>query len=94
MTVRVAVRLTPRGGADLVEGVGEDGLLRVRVAAAPVDGAANEALCRLLAHELGVARGTVRVVAGATGRRKVVEAAVDAALVDARWPGLAVGRRR
>ena len=75
--VRFAVRLTPRGGADRVDGVGEDGALRVRVAAPPVEGAANEALCRLLARELGVAPGAVRIVAGASGRRKLVEAEAD-----------------
>ena len=40
-SVRFVVRLTPRGGADRIDGVGEDGVLRVRVAAAPVDEAAN-----------------------------------------------------
>ena len=90
MTARLAVRLTPRGGADRVDGVGEDGALRVRVAAPPVDGAANEALCRLVARELGVARGRVRVVAGDASRRKVIEVeGIDAAAVAARWPALA-----
>ena len=45
-TARFAVRLTPRGGADRVDGV-LAGALRVRVAAAPVDGAANAALMAL-----------------------------------------------
>jgi hypothetical protein len=60
------------------------------VAAPPADGAANEALCRLVARELGIPRGAVRLVAGASGRRKLVE--VDAApdTVRVRWPGLAV----
>ena len=93
MTARFAVRLTPRGGADRVEGIDDDGALHVRVAAPPVDGAANAALCRLLARELRVARGAVRVVAGETGRRKVVEAEVDPATLEARWPGLAPGGR-
>ena len=91
MSVRFAVRLTPRGGRDAIDGVGEDGVLRVRVAAPPVDGAANEALCRLLARALGVAPGGVRVVAGAAGRRKVVEAEADPARLAAAWPGMAGG---
>jgi uncharacterized protein YggU (UPF0235/DUF167 family) len=88
MSVRFAVRLTPRGGRDAIDGVGDDGVLRVRVAAPPVEGAANEALCRLLALALGVARGDVRIVGGASGRRKVVEAEADPARVTAIWPGV------
>jgi uncharacterized protein YggU (UPF0235/DUF167 family) len=61
------------------------------VAAAPVDGAANEALTRLVAAALGVPNGRVRLVSGATNRRKVLEVeGVDAAAVRARWPGLDV----
>lgn len=88
MSVRFAVRLTPRGGRDAIEGVGEDGALRVRVAPPPVEGAANEALCRLLAHALGVAPGDVRIVSGAGARRKLVEAEADPARLAATWPGM------
>jgi uncharacterized protein YggU (UPF0235/DUF167 family) len=90
MSVRFAVRLTPRGGRDAIDGVGEDGVLRVRVAAPPVDGAANEALCRLLARALDVAPADVRIVGGASARRKLVEADADPARVAAAWPGLAL----
>jgi len=86
--VRFAVRLTPRGGADRVDGV-IDGALRVRVAAPAVEGAANEALVRLLARELGVGRSAVRILSGASARRKLVAVrGVPAATVLARWPGL------
>ncbi len=74
-----------------MDGVGEDGSLRVRVAAPPLDSAANGALCRLLARELGIAVGQVRIATGATARRKVVAVAgVDAPAVRSRWPGLAL----
>lgn len=74
-----------------MDGVGEDGVLRVRVAAPPVASAANDALCRLLARELDVARAGIRIVAGATARRKVVAVAgIEAPVVRSRWPGLAV----
>jgi uncharacterized protein YggU (UPF0235/DUF167 family) len=68
-----------------------DGSLRVRVAAPPIEGAANQALVRLLAEELGLARRSVRLVAGAAGRQKliVVEGLTADELV-ARWPGLRV----
>lgn len=66
-----------------------DGVLRVRVAAPPVDGAANESLLRLLAAELGVPRRDVRLVAGAGGRRKVVTVkGVAPERVRERWPGI------
>jgi hypothetical protein len=86
--VRFAVRLTPRGGLDRVEGV-LDGALRVRVAAPPVDDAANHALLRLIARELDIPAGAVRLVAGATARAKVVSVeGVPVERIRARWPDL------
>ena len=66
-----------------------DGVLRARVTAPAVAGAANQALVRLLADELGVGRRSVRIVAGAAGRQKlvVVDGVAPEAVV-ARWPGL------
>lgn len=71
---------------DVVEGV-----LKVRVMAPAVDGAANTSLIRLLADELGIARRDVRIVAGATSRQKlVVIDGGDPEAIVARWPGLRV----
>ncbi len=70
----IRVRVTPHAGRNALGGVHE-GVLRVRVAAPPVAGAANEALVRLLAAALGVPRGAVRIVRGAASREKTV--AVD-----------------
>jgi uncharacterized protein YggU (UPF0235/DUF167 family) len=87
---RLAIRCVPRGGADRIEGV-VDHRLRVRVSAPAVDGAANDALLRLLADALDVPRGALRLVAGATGRDKIVAIeGVDQARLVARWPDLAV----
>ena len=86
--VRFAVRLTPRAGADRVGDV-VDGVLHVRVAAPPVDEAANRSLVRLLADALDLPASAIRIAAGARGRRKSI--AVDglaAERVLARWPGL------
>lgn len=70
--VSFAVYATPR--ARRSEFAGErDGALWVRLAAPPVDGAANEALARLLAERLNVPRAAIRLVAGATGRQKRVQ---------------------
>jgi uncharacterized protein YggU (UPF0235/DUF167 family) len=66
-----------------------EGVLRARVTAPAVGGAANQALIRLLADELAVSRRSVRIVAGAAGRQKLVvvdDVSPDAVI--ARWPGL------
>ncbi len=68
-----------------------DGVLKIRVAAPAVEGAANTALVRLLADELGLAGRDVRIVAGARTRQKLVMVeGVAAEAVIARWPGLRV----
>jgi hypothetical protein len=88
--VRFAVRLTPRSSVNRIDGVLE-GVLRLRVMAPAVEGAANAALVALLADELGVGRRDVRIVAGATSRQKlVVVDGVATEAVVARWPGLRV----
>jgi uncharacterized protein YggU (UPF0235/DUF167 family) len=87
--IRFDVRLTPRSSFDRVDGAGEDGVLRARVAAAPVDDAANRSLVALLAAELGVRPSSVRIAAGFTGRRNTVAVAgIARAAILARWPGL------
>jgi hypothetical protein len=67
----IAVRLQPRARANEI--VGErDGVLVVRVTAPPVDGRANEALCRLIAKRARVGVRSVSVVRGAGAREKLV----------------------
>lgn len=68
------VKLTPRGGRDSLEGVaiGADGrpVLQARVRALPEEGAANEALLKLVAKALRVPKAAVSIVSGATSRHK------------------------
>ena len=71
MEARIRVRLTPRAARDQIAGW-QDGVLRVRVTAPPVEGRANAALERLLAAALGLPKSAVRVVAGAQSRDKTV----------------------
>lgn len=81
------VRVTPRGGADRIEGLGEDAagapILLVRVSAPPAEGAANETLVRLVAKAAGVPKGAVKVEAGAAARVKRLHIAGDAATLEA-----------
>jgi uncharacterized protein (TIGR00251 family) len=70
-SAQIEVRLRPRGHRDELEGI-RDGVLHARVTAAPVDGKANRALCRLIAKRLGVAPSWVKVVRGEKSRLKLV----------------------
>jgi uncharacterized protein YggU (UPF0235/DUF167 family) len=78
-SARLSVRLQPRASRTDLGGV-RDGILIARVTAAPVDGKANAALCKLVARAAGVAPS--RVVRGESSRQKVlrVEGIDEAAL--------------
>ena len=71
-TVRFTVRVQPRASRSEVAGLHGEAL-KVRLAAPPVDGAANEALVRLLADLLDVPRRAVRIEGGHASRSKLVE---------------------
>jgi uncharacterized protein (TIGR00251 family) len=90
--VIIPVRVTSRSSRDAIEGPDAEGLLRVRVSAAPVDGAANAALVKMIASAVGVPKSSVTVVAGPSSRNKRlrIDGASDAT-VRARWPGIALG---
>jgi len=72
--VALAVRLTPKGGSDSIDGIEllADGrsVLKARVRAAPSEGEANAALLRLIAKAVGVPPRNVALSAGATARIK------------------------
>ncbi|MGB5681912.1 MAG: DUF167 domain-containing protein [Polyangiales bacterium] len=65
------VRVAPRASRNRVVGV-QDGLLKVALTAPPVDGAANEALRKLLSKTLGVSKSAVEIVRGERGRTKLL----------------------
>lgn len=75
----LAVRLTPKGGRDAIDGIEQlaDGrvVLKARVRAVASEGAANAALLKLLARSVGVAARDVSLLAGATSRIKRLQIA-------------------
>ena len=81
--VLLTVRLTPRGGRDSVDGIGQlsDGreVVLARVRALPAEGEANTALAALVAKRLRVPKSAVTIVAGHTARVKQMRIAGDAA---------------
>lgn len=71
---RLALRVQPRASRNEVAGPHGDAL-KVRLAAPPVDGAANEALVRFLAQALNLPRAAVTLVGGLSSRSKAVQVA-------------------
>ena len=68
----LTLRITPRARKTEFAGVLEDGILRVRVAAPPVEGKANAALLTFLAKVLGVRKSRIEIIAGERGLDKIV----------------------
>ena len=71
MSAQIAVHVQPRAHTTEVAGRHGDAI-KIRLAAPPVDGAANDELVRFLAEQLGVPRAAVRIAHGLSGRRKTV----------------------
>lgn len=81
--VSFMVRVQPRGSRDEI--VGEyQGAMKVRLTAPPIDGRANDALCKLLATRLNVPLAAVRIASGECSRIKRVEIhGASAAMIEA-----------
>ena len=70
--VRIGVRVQPRASDSAVVGIHGD-VLKVRLTAPPVEGAANDALTKLLASTFGIPQHAVTIVSGRSSRTKIVE---------------------
>lgn len=68
----LAVRVTPRASRNEIVEMLDDGTIKVRIAAPPVDGEANATLIEFLADILGVPKSRLDIVAGISGRDKLI----------------------
>ena len=66
------VRVVPRASKSEIAG-SHDGALKIRLAAPPVDGAANDELVKLLSKTFGVAKSAVEILSGQTARTKQIK---------------------
>jgi uncharacterized protein (TIGR00251 family) len=83
--VRLALRLTPRASKNGVDGIMADAdgrpLLKLRLVAPPVDGAANEALIAFLAKTLALRKADISIRSGETSRVKILHLAGDSSAI-------------
>jgi uncharacterized protein (TIGR00251 family) len=70
--MRLDVYIQPRASKTELAGM-HGGSIKIRVAAPPVENAANQALIEFIAERLGIAKRCVRVVSGAASRKKILE---------------------
>lgn len=83
--VRLALRLTPRASRNGVDGIVADAegrpLLKLRLVAPPVEGAANDALIAYLAKTLSLRQADITIRSGGTSRVKILHLAGDSGVV-------------
>ena len=93
-SVRFLVRLTPRAAQNSFDGIARESdgraVLRFRVMAPPIKGAANAALVAYIANTLNLRKSEVRIISGLTARLKLLELSGDGELIAVRlteWLG-------
>jgi uncharacterized protein (TIGR00251 family) len=72
LPIRLDVYIQPRASTTEIAGMHDD-VIKIRIAARAVDGAANRALIDFIAQHLGIAKRSVRIIAGGASRRKLLE---------------------
>jgi len=70
--MRIEVKVVPRAKKDQISGIMEDGSLKIRLAAPPVDGKANRALIKLLAGILKIPKKDIAIISGLQSRNKTI----------------------
>lgn len=68
----VTIRVTPRMARNEIHEILEDGTVKIRITAPPVDGKANTELTRFLSEVLEVPASSIEIIAGFTGHDKIV----------------------
>ena len=71
--VRIKIKVIPRAKKNQISGFMDDGSLKVRLTAPPVDGKANRALIKLLVDNLNISQANISIISGLQGRNKILE---------------------
>ena len=70
--MRINVKVSPRASKNEIINITDDSL-KVKLTAAPVDGAANEKLISLLAEKYDVAKNRIKIIRGVKSKNKIIE---------------------
>lgn len=70
--IRIKVKVEPRSSRKAISGTVGD-ILKVKLTAPPVDGAANEQLIEVIAEATGTRKSDISIVSGFSSKRKIVE---------------------
>ncbi len=70
---KIKIRVLPRSSKNEVIGEMSDGVLKIKLTAPPVDGAANDSLIKLLAEHFNKPKSKIKIAAGATSKNKIIE---------------------
>ena len=68
----ISVRITPRSNKNEIVSIMDDGVVKIKLTAPPVDGKANDELVKYLAETLNVPKNRVEIVAGQSSRNKLI----------------------
>ena len=66
------MRITPRASRNEIHEILDDGTVKIRITAPPVDGQANKAIIDFLSDVLNVPKSKLEIVAGQTGKDKII----------------------
>ena len=82
----ITVRVTARSSKNEIQEILDDGTIKIRITSAPVEGQANETLIRFISEVLNVSPSQVEIIAGKTGRDKLISIiGLDADIVHKRF---------
>ena len=73
MTKKISIKIIPRSSQNKIMGKSEDGVLKIKLTAAPVDGEANKKLLTFLSKEWNLPKSKIKIAQGETSRNKIIE---------------------
>jgi len=71
--MKLGIKVIPKSSESKIVGEMADGVLKIKLKSAPIEGKANEELIKLLAKHFKVAKTNIEILKGKTGKNKVVE---------------------